>query len=262
MSHFHRMMQNKVARAEPDGAGSGASDDSQQTPNGSADSQNNSGQEGESFADYWNSPAAGSSPDADAATPKGATPAGDQSGDAGTLTAFETQMQGLAFPEFMTAEVAEQMNNGDFTGMNAGLTKSMQDGVKQTLLMTAKMLNAFETRMTEKMGTISNNNVSMRDARNALQTAIPSAKNPGMAPIIEGIFAQAMKHTQGDSAKAIEATKGFMKQMTTMQAADLGMQVTPPGSPGFGGDPANSGDSGDMPTDWANEIFGHLATDD
>jgi len=261
MNRHLRRMESKMLRMADMGPGSGGG--SHETPKDGSDNndQNNSGQDSESLTEFWNSPAAGTGGGAGEQNPGGTPPAGNPDPGSDTVSAFETQMNSLSFGEVMNAETAEAMNNGDFTGLNSAVTKSMQDSVKQTLLMTAKMMSEFEARMTDKMTKVSDSQVSMREARSKLRDAIPSAASPEFSPIIEGVFAQALKHVKGDNAKAIEMTRGFLSKMTTMNAADLGMQVTPPGSPGFDGNLANAGESGSEPSDWAAEIFGHLSTD-
>jgi glutamate/tyrosine decarboxylase-like PLP-dependent enzyme len=121
------------------------------------------------------------------------------------------------------------------------------------------MMNSFEQRMQDQMKQTTNQQLSMADARRALTASIPAASNPEFKPIIEGIFAQALKHHNGDTNKSVEMTRKFMQTMMTSSAADLGMAVAPPGTPGFTSPRANSGDAGYEPTDWAAEVFGVLS---
>lgn len=237
-------------------ADTGPSSSSQPNPNqDSKPDDNNSGQVPDVMAGYWDSPAAGTDAGDGNQAQSAQAPKAPESVP-GSLSAFEAKMKSLKFGELVTPEMTEQLQQGDFNGLNQSMTAAMQNSVQQSLMMTAQMLNDFETRMSDKMKTISSQSISTNESRAALMKAIPSASNPAIQPIAEGIFAQALKKTQGDNAKAIEMTKQFMTAMTTATAQDLGINTVPPGTPGYGGNLANAGSN--QISDWSAEIFGIL----
>lgn len=233
--------------------------DSNQAPNnqgsenndsgGTPANQNNGGQEPDVGENFWSDP----SPDTNRSAPSGESAGGgspsggspNQQQDAGK--AFATALSELKFGEVFTPEAIKKLNDeSDASLFNQGLQALGQDAVRQSVLMSARLMQQVTTQIREEVKQEIQNSLGQRDAQTDLATEIPSYKNPKVRPVIDQIFAQAQKHHPKDRAKAIELTKSMLKiQMDTM-GPDFGI-TTPPNGPD---------DQLRSDTNWEKELLG------
>jgi hypothetical protein len=71
------------------------------------------------------------------------------------------------------------------------------------------------------------NALGNRDNNQSLIESFPSMRDPAMAPIINGVFQQSLKHSGGDRNKAIAMTRDMLKYMGKTATSDLGIEVPP-----------------------------------
>jgi hypothetical protein len=130
----------------------------------------------------------------------------------------------------MTADMQEAFSNGDFKGFNEGLNKMMSHAVRQSLGLAVSVLRPFadqimtdvEDRISQRLGT--------RDDADQLLNDFPAAKDPKIRPVVENLYAQALKNTKGDRPAAVEQVKSMMRLVSTSVADDLGLNVAPRGA--------------------------------
>ena len=99
---------------------------------------------------------------------------------------------------------------------------------------------------------------STSEATNAMQAAMPFTTNPSIAPIAEGVMAQALRREKGDIGKAVKLTQRFFTEMIPITASDLGVRTIPAGSPGADGIRSNLGDEASSEVNWMEDIFGMM----
>lgn len=209
-------------------------------------SQNNDGGDFDPST-FWDSPS----------DEPGAAPAGESAGSSthpggtqqGSFSAQLTnQLTSMTFGEpIMTAEIAAEINEGNFTGFEQRVQAQMQTAVRQALSMNVQILRPFAeqlmTQMRKEFGSTLNN----RDNEETLTRDFPAAKDPRVAPVIKRVFEQALTNTRGDRAKAVAQTKQMISLLTNTAADDLDLEVTS----------RSQGDSRpSAPINWLDELTG------
>lgn len=227
-----RLMKDDVpGGGTPQGGGDNGDNGSGNSGGGGGDSQNpnNTGQEFNPDTFWTGSDQSGeSSLPGSSAGPSGAD--SNTSGDSGNE--FQTQLtqrlENMDFGEpIFTAEIAEQINNGDFTGVQERLNSSMQSAVRNALAMNVQILRPFAEQMMDQMRQEIQQTLSGREANATLEQDFPAARNPTARPMIQMVFDQAMKNAKGDRNKAVAMTKDMIKSMAGVTASDLGVTVAP-----------------------------------
>lgn len=190
--------------------------------------QNNTGQ-ADDFTQFWEEPK--EEGDANLGSPS-ATPSdsvGSPDQQANPMAQLDTMIQSIQFDDVMTDDVSKAINENDMSGFNAGMAKMGQAAVKQSLIMAARMMGELQTKMQASQDARFEELMSADKSEQALHSALPFSQQPQFAPIAKGIFAQAMKHTGGDRAKALTMTERFFVNITKDSASDLGLGVAPRG---------------------------------
>lgn len=207
--------------------------------------QNNTGEtfDGSSF---WNSPASqpNGAPNGESA-PNGNGESGAQ-GSANLGQQLTTQLASMKFGDpIFTPEIAEQINNGDFNGVQQRFDAMMQNGVKQALGMMIQVMRPFGEQLQAQMRSEFGETLNGRDNNDALIKDFPSAKDPRLAPTIRQVFDQALKNTGGKRDLAVKQTKDMLALMSSAMSGDLGLNLVPQGS-----DPSASQPS----VNWLDEL--------
>lgn len=214
--------------------------------------QNNSGQD-DDFAEFWKEPEDSSGAEG---SPQRSASQDDSSGapavqQATPMEAVQTILDAVTFDDVLTPEVMTEMTDGNLEGFNKAVAASGRNAVKQSLMLSARMMNEISERLTTKMETRFNELLSADKANTDLNDALPFAKDPAIQPIARGIFAQAMNKTNGDKAKALEMTKRFFTNITNVTADDLDLGVAPRGE----SDVFDQQRSPNEPEDWLAELM-------
>lgn len=190
---------------------------------GTGEQNQNNGGTGFDPATFWNAP---KSEPADPNTVK--TPSeGEKVG-----TEFATRLQALTFGDnVFKDEVVKALGEGNYDAANTAIQTQMRNGVQQSVLMSAQLIQKAMDAMRSEFAGMIDGNLGKRDDNAALIEAFPSAKDPALLPSIKGIFDQSMKLAGGDRAKAITSTREMLKYMGKTAGSDLGI-TTPPGQEG------------------------------
>lgn len=119
----------------------------------------------------------------------------------------------------------------ELTALNSAMQAGMQGMYKKLLGDMTAMLQAHGTRLeTQVMGRV-NNSQTTRDAVASLNTAIPSAADPNIAPVAQAAKAAFLRNGDSDEI-ANEKTQQFLAYALETLAPDLNLTVAPQGSPG------------------------------
>lgn len=217
---------------------------------GAPASQNNTGEDFDPVA-FWNTDggeangASGTNPPSSAgpATPPSSTNSED--GNPNFATQLIERINGLSFDGVFTDEIAEQINSGDFKGFNEALQSRMRDAVRQSMVTNVQLIRQVtQGMMTQVQQMIDEKLTGVRQSDELIK-AIPSASNPKVGPAIRAIYDQALKNANGDTKKALAATKSMMATLTSETASDLNLHVAPQ-------DP--HGTRARQPTNWLEEL--------
>lgn len=149
-------------------------------------------------------------------------------------------IQGYTPADFFTREIGEQLAEGNMDGANKQFQALSRDIMQQSVVQSAKimqhlserLLGEVETRIAQAMG-------GEKDS-SALETAFPSMKDPAVAPVINGVFRQAMQHTRNDRQAALEMTRGMLRAMGKAGGSDFGIQTPARGPDDYMGDGPSS----------------------
>lgn len=152
-----------------------------------------------------------------------------ESADIGqTLT---QQLSNLSFGDpIFTNEIAEQINNGDFNGVQDRFNTMGQNIVRQSLAMTVQILRPFAEQIQNQMREEFQGTLTNRDNNDTLTRDFPAAKDPRVAPVIQQIFNQALKNTGNNRERAVSQTKEMLRFMAGQTAQDLDLSVAPRGA--------------------------------
>jgi hypothetical protein len=219
--------------AGADNAGAGQGNSGGDTGNTGSDSNNTGGDFDP--ASFWDSP----DPDP-TATPSGESAGGgnqgsgtgDQSQGGGNFaTQLSQQLTTMNFGDpVFTPEVAAEINEGNYAGFEKRLQTQMQTAVRQALAMNVQVLRPFAEQLMQQMRDEFGSTLGERDNVDALVKDFPAAKNPTVAPVIKGIYDQALARTKGNRAEAVKQTKAMLAHMAGATAEDLELDVAPRGA--------------------------------
>lgn len=208
---------------------------------------NNTGQEFDPRA-FWDDPSPSPSP-----APSNRDSAAGESGGGGSPgidQVIADQIKGFAAPEIFTSDAMKAIGeSGDYSKINENLTTAMQQTMERSVQMQVQLLQQVVPAILSKVQSMVESSHTGKESLAALREAIPSAKNPTVAPMIEGIYERALVIAKGDKTKAITMTKGMLAHMTKTSAGDLDLTVA-----------ATSGDS-EIPqgaggkTNWLEDLM-------
>lgn len=129
--------------------------------------------------------------------------------------------------EIFTPDIAAQVAQGDLAGVNQAMQAMQRQAIQQAVVIATNIMrrgladveSRFDTRVQSHLGSEKN--------QQALMEEFPSMRDPAMAPVIQGVFAQAMIHTKNDRTKALEMTRGMLRVMGKSGSKDFGISDPP-----------------------------------
>jgi hypothetical protein len=155
---------------------------------------------------------------------------GGASGGSETETPQQKLVKSISshsFPDAFTKEIGDQIANGDLSGINKSINNLLQQNMQQTLQFAAQMMKMYGEHQQTGFSKLVEQRFGNRDNNDALSKEFPSYNQPGMKPVIDGIFDKAMQNSKGDRAAAIDMTRHMLKFVGSAGAGDLGI---PPNS--------------------------------
>lgn len=164
----------------------------------------NTGQ-GDPLKGFWNE-----QPE-EAASDESATQSAAESQALGTE--LRGMIEGFNAPPVFTKEMAEQVADGNFDGINAAIVAANKAAISHSVLAGAKLIKAvteklqtdFEARIQTALGN--------KDSSDFLKQTFPQAKDPTLAPLVERVWNQALANSKGDRDKATTLTRGMLQAM-------------------------------------------------
>jgi hypothetical protein len=178
-------------------------------------------------------------------------PGGDGSGSSDGQSLQEVltgRLESMTFGDpVFTADIAEEMNAGNFEGVQNRIDAQLRNATRQSLGLVVSILKPFAEQLTSQMREEMSQTFSNRDNNDSLEKLFPAAKNPAVRPMIQGIYSQALKNTKGNREEAVSQTKQMLKFAAGVTAEDLNININPRGPD----------DSGPAPkTNWLDELTG------
>jgi len=244
-----RMARYKNTEGEGGATQDGGADNSGGNADGGASGAGESNNDGQNFdaTTFWGNSDGGSSsdPSGESAQNGGNDESGSSGGGLQQILTGRLESMTFGDPVF-TDEIAEQINAGNFEGVEARIQAQMRNSVRNALSMMVSILKPFSEQLTQQMRGEMNSTFSSRDDSSALETLFPAAKNPAVRPMIQSIYTQALKNTRGNRDKAVAQTKEMLKFAADVSAEDLDISVNPRGA-GDEGRPQTA-------TNWLDEL--------
>lgn len=228
-----------------DGSQAAGGDNGGGNSGGAGNSGGDSNNTGDQFNPdaFWggSDQAGGAAPNGESAGSGGSDSGNGSSGDGGDVGQLLTQqLQSMSFGDpIFTPEVAEQINNGDFNGVQERFNSMGQTIVRQSLGMMVQILRPFAEQLQNQMREEFSSTLTGRDNEDQLIRDFPAAKDPRVAPVVKQVFQQALKNTNGNRERAVSQTKEMMRLMAGQTADDLNLNVAPRGADDSGR-PANT----------------------
>jgi hypothetical protein len=238
---------------QPSG-GNNSEGDGQGNSGGDASGGSDSNNTGASFdaSAFWNgpAPAEGAAPSGESASKQGGESGnGGNQGNNGFAQQLSERLNGLTFGDAVfNDEIAGQINEGNYSGVQDRLNAMGQQIVRESLAMQVQILRPFAEQLMEQVRNETKQTFDSRDNTESLEKLFPAAKNPAMAKTIRPIYDQALKNTKGDREAAVEQTKEMLRFMAGESAADLNIDVAPRGQGDRGGPTPNF--------NWLDELTG------
>lgn len=246
------------------GAGGGAGAESLSTGNNGGQGEGNSGSgasgasesnntsKGFDPASFWDGPAPAkdAAPSGESAGGKGGESGNQGQGNQGEFAQqLTSRLSSLTFGDpIFNAEVAEQINEGNYDGVQKRFEAMGQQIVRESLAMQVQVLRPFAEQLMEQMRNESKQTFDSRDNKDSLETHFPAAKDPVMAKTIQPIYDQALKNLKGDRVAAVAQTKEMLRFMAGASAKDLNFELAPRGQGDRGGPTPNF--------NWLDELTG------
>ena len=156
----------------------------------------------------------------------------DQTNQTSPNDRFDEHVNSLDFAADINAtELAEQLQNGDFTGLNAAMESVARKTYKSTIFDMNKLIESRVSSAVDEAVQKTTGQVNRNMAVNKMRDALPFASKPSVAPIAEAVFSRFMQRGD-DTEKAIENTRNFFAETNKLSAKDVGQITAPKPKPG------------------------------
>lgn len=130
--------------------------------------------------------------------------------------------------ELGAEDIQKFVQNGDITGLQNAILKSQREMYRETMLDSSKMVNAAIDRAVNAAVERATGNFQTDKAKTTLQTVVPLAKNPNVAPIAEAIMSTFIKKGQDHDTAARNVSKVF-DAIRNVKGKDIGVEDPPRG---------------------------------
>lgn len=206
-------------------------------PGGDGTPASDSNNNGQTFdpASFWDGPGSdtNASPSGESAAQGNPAPAPQsqqQQQPTGVAQQVQERLNSIQFEPIFDATMAEEINQGNYEGINKRIQAQFQQAIREALSMNVSILKPFGQQLVDMVRGEMNSTLTNKDNQKSLVEHFPAAKNPTMARMIQPIFDQALKNTGGNAELAVTQTKEMLKFMADESAGDLGLEVAPRGN--------------------------------
>lgn len=239
MIRVQRRMMKNIEDGGHTGIVEGANNPPVNEPNGGnpASGGNNGGGEVDAMA-FWKGPDGDDGQNGES---------GDQPQFSDPTQEISDTLQNLNFGNFFDAETVNQINDGNFEGINQRFTGIVQQSVRQSLGLTTQIMKAYGERILAQAREEARGTLDGRDDQAQLVKDFPAAADPKVAPMVQNVYSQALKNTKGDRVAAVKQTKEMLALFSRTTGSDLNLTVAP----------RSENDSiPQAATDWVGELIG------
>jgi hypothetical protein len=132
------------------------------------------------------------------------------------------------------ADITQQINEGNFEGVNKRMQEMGSSMVRQSLALTVSILRPLTDQILNQVREEISGTLNTRDDGEQLVRDFPAAKDPKIRPVVENLYRQALKNTKGNRQDAITQVKSMLTLVTQSTADDLGLDVAARGADDFG----------------------------
>lgn len=231
VSNSVRFARLRAPEGEENMGGGGDNSGGNSGAEGSSSSEsNNDGQNFDAAAFWGNSDAGdGSASSEESAQSGGSSESGSSEG--GSLQeVLAGRLEAMTFGDpVFTADIAQQINEGNFEGVEGRIQAQMRAAVRNSMSMMVQVLRPFSEQLTNQFRSEMQQTFSTRDDSQTLEQMFPAAKNPAARPMIQNVYTQALKNTKGNRTEAVKQTKDMLRFMAGVSADDLDVTVAPRG---------------------------------
>lgn len=134
------------------------------------------------------------------------------------------RIDGLNFGDVFTAELGEQIADGNFEGINKQMASMGRESIRQSVALAAHVMQQYGQNIMQMVEAKIAESHGSRDDDSALMKEFPSAAaDPALKPMIKNVFDQSMKHSGGNRQKAIELTRDMLKLIGNKGGQDFGI---------------------------------------
>lgn len=194
--------------------------------NQNVDSTQNNGGQSVAPDTFWDDPVAEGTENNSAGNDDSA--AGDHGTQARSLgQQLQEQISSLDFGGGFTDSLVAEMGEGKFENANKMLAQMNRTAVQTAITMAAKIMGVYGQALRDDVNKIVNEQLGTRDNDQSLMAQFPqAASNPKLKPLIKTTFEQALKHTKGNRAAALDMTRSMLTEATKVLGTEL--DVTSP----------------------------------
>lgn len=189
---------------------------------GSGGEQNNNGQDFDASS-FWADPAGEGS---NSNNNDGGQNGGDPNPGSNVGAQIKGTIEGFTANQIFTADVAQQISEGNLEGVNANMNAFGQQVLTQAVGMVAHILKAYEAQTESRFKGYVENSIQQNQTNQSdeqlLASSFPSYASEATRPVVKSVFAQSLKHSNGNRAKAVEMTRSMLQAMGQTGGSDFG----------------------------------------
>lgn len=190
---------------------------------GGATGENNNGQSFDAGS-FWNDPSSGEQNNGSQQQQQQQQP--DPGANVGTT--IRGMIDGFTPQPIFNDEIAQQIADGNLEGINTSMQNYGRAIMTQSIGMVAQIMKAFEAQQDAKFRglidqSIQTNQTNQSDEQ-LLAKSFPSFSQPATQPVIRSVFAQSLRHTNGDRTKAVAMTQSMLQAMGQSGRKDFGLE--------------------------------------
>lgn len=150
------------------------------------------------------------------------------------MEGFNNYVNKLDFKFALSPESVQKfIQQGDHKGLSDAITASHREVYRQTMLDASKMLNTSIEKAVNSAVEKATGAYKTDKAVDYLNTSIPIAKNPNVAPVAQAAYGAFLKAGKSQE-DAVKGVRDFLSSIKSLKNEDLGLPKAPSGSPGNG----------------------------
>lgn len=151
----------------------------------------------------------------------------DGTNDPATMSRFDQHVQSLDFKPTFSPEVVQQLQQGNLSGLADMMNSMARQVYAQAIKDSSKMSTAAAQRAVLAATEKSTGAFKTDQAIRTLESMVPIAKNPNVAPIAQAVMAQALKAKPGDYEGGAKKVQQFFDAIRNQKSSQFGLEEPP-----------------------------------